>query len=703
MKIIYVIAIICLFTLPSCGQTHNAKMEKKSIKHKHTNKLINESSPYLLQHAHNPVNWSPWGKEALAKAKKENKLIIISVGYAACHWCHVMEHESFEDEAVAQYMNDNFVCIKVDREERPDIDQIYMNAVQLLTGRGGWPLNCIALPDGRPIYGGTYFPKGKWLDVLSQVSKFVKDKPDKAEQQAKQLTEGVRSSETIVANTQKPSFTIKDLNSTFSNWKSKMDFKEGGNGKAPKFPMPIGYDFLLHYNYLTDNTKALKSTTLTLDKMAAGGIYDQVGGGFSRYSTDAIWKAPHFEKMLYDNAQLVSLYSKAYQKTKDPNYKRVVEESLVFIKRELSAKKGGFYSSLDADSEGEEGKFYVWTKEELKKLLDKDAELISDYYEATEKGNWEHGRNILFKRTSDVAFAKKNNLSEVELSKKVARAKKVLLKERTNRIRPGLDDKIITAWNALMIKGYTDAYRAFGNKDYLKTAIKNAEFINAKLKQSDNRLYRNFKNNKASINSFLDDYAFTIEAFIALYQATFNERWLLQAKELNEYTIAHFYNKKSGMFYYTSDIDPALIARKMEILDNVIPASNSQMAKNLYILGHYFGNESYLSKAKQMLNNVKNDAIKGGQYYANWNILMAWFASPPYEVAILGNDFEAKRKELDQNYLPNVFLSGGKKEGSLELHEFKLVKGQTTIYVCQNKSCQKPVTNVAKALGQIAK
>lgn len=671
--------------------------------HKFTNHLIHESSPYLLQHAHNPVNWYPWGKEALDKAKKENKLIIVSIGYAACHWCHVMEHESFEDEEVAKFMNENFVAIKVDREERPDIDQVYMNAVQLLTGSGGWPLNCITLPDGRPVYGGTYFPKTQWIDMLTRVSEFVKQNPDKAEQQAKSLTEGVQSSELIFANTEKATFTIDELNSVFHTWKKNIDYTHGGHNRAPKFPLPVGYQFLLHYNHLTQNADALKAVTTTLDKMADGGIYDQIGGGFSRYSTDAYWKVPHFEKMLYDNAQLVSLYSAAYQKTKNPKYKIIVSETLDFIQRELTSKEGGFYSSLDADSEGEEGKFYIWTETEMRSILGKNADLIIEYYNVKEKGNWENGQNILLLSASDEKVANKYKITESELKDRVLEAKKTLLKERAKRIRPGLDDKILTSWNALMLKAYVDAYRVFDNKQYLDIALKNADFINTKIKSTEYRLYRNYKNGKASINAFLDDYAFSIEAFISLYEATFDEQWLKEAQQLAAYTLAHFYDESSGMFYYTSDIDPALIARKMEVTDNVIPSSNSQMAKNLYVLGQYFYNDDYIQKSKKMLNNVKQDALAGGAYYANWDILMAWFASEPYEVAIVGNDFEAKRKEFDTHYFPNVFLSGGKNEGSLSLLKNKLNEGQTTIYVCQNKVCQLPVTEVKEALKQMVK
>ncbi len=674
----------------------------KSSEHKYTNQLIHESSPYLLQHAHNPVNWYPWGQEALDKAKKENKLIVISIGYAACHWCHVMEHESFESEEVAEYMNKHFVCIKVDREERPDIDQVYMNAVQLITGSGGWPLNCIALPDGRPVYGGTYFPKAQWLDMLEQVSLFIEKNPGKAEEQARSLTEGIKSAEAIYTNTAMAEFTINDLNNIFATWKSDIDYTDGGHMRAPKFPLPVGYQFLLHYSYLTRNADALRAVTITLDKMADGGIYDQVGGGFARYSVDAYWKVPHFEKMLYDNAQLVSLYSAAYQQTKDPYYKEIVYETLGFIQRELTSEEGGFYSSLDADSEGVEGKFYVWTKSELQKVLGADADLIIEYYNVTEKGNWEHNVNILLKSDSDKNIARKYKITENELAKRVTAAKKLLLHEREKRIRPQLDDKILTSWNALMLKAYVDAYRVFGDKKYLEIALTNARFINTKIKSADGRLYRNYKNEKASINAFLDDYAFSASAFIALYQATFDEKWLLEARQITEYALSHFYDKNSGMFYYTSDLDPALIARKMEISDNVIPSSNSEMAKNLFLLGQYFYNEEYISMSKKMLSNVKQSALKSGAYYANWDILMAWFASEPYEVAIVGNDFETKRKEFDQHYLPDVFLSGGKTEGNLKLLENRLIKGQTTIYVCRNKVCKMPSKEVKVALKEIS-
>lgn len=699
----YIVLLFVIISSSSCSHSQEKKGINQMQKHQYTNKLIHESSPYLLQHAHNPVNWYPWGDEALNKAKSENKLLLISIGYSACHWCHVMEHESFEDAEVAKMMNDNFISVKVDREERPDIDQIYMNAVQLITGRGGWPLNVIALPDGRPLYGGTYFPKEQWLSLLQQISNFVKQNPDKAEKQAAALTEGINSTEIVNLVEEKYDYSMDDLNNIFHTWRKKIDKINGGQNTAPKFPLPVGYQFLLHYAYLSDNNDALNAVTTTLNKMADGGIYDHLGGGFARYSTDAYWKVPHFEKMLYDNAQLVSLYSLAYQKTKNLLYKKVVNETLEFIGRELTSTEGGFYSSIDADSEGEEGSFYVWTKDEIIKVLDDNATLVMDYYSITEKGNWEHGKNILFKESTDARIAKKYGITDAELHNQISSANKLLLKERSKRVRPALDDKILSSWNGLMLKGYVDAYRALGNKEFLDAAIKNAEFILKNIKSNDYRLNRNYKNKKSSINGFLDDYAFTIDAFIALYQATFIEEYLQEAKYLLEYTLVHFYDKQSGMFFYTSDIDPLLIARKMEITDNVIPSANSAIAKNLFILGHYYYNNDYIDKSLMMLNKIKQNAIKGGAYYANWDILMAWFVSTPYEVAIVGKDYANRRKEFEANYLPDVFLSGGKKEGSLPLLKNKLIPGQTTIYVCQDKTCKLPVIYVNEAIQQMKK
>jgi uncharacterized protein len=671
------------------------------MKPEYSNQLIAESSPYLLQHAGNPVNWYPWGEEALNKAKEENKLLIVSIGYAACHWCHVMEHESFEDNEVAAYMNDHFISVKVDREERPDIDQIYMHAVQLLTGRGGWPLNVIALPDGRPLYGGTYFQKEQWLTLLRQVNEFVSYEPDKALQQALALTEGIATTDEIKLSRQKNHFSLNQLHKIFDNWKNNIDKENGGYFGAPKFPLPAGHRFLLHYAYLTGNSEALNAVMTTLYKMANGGIYDQIGGGFARYSTDAKWKVPHFEKMLYDNAQLVSLYTLAYQQSKVSKYKRIVEDTLAYIQREMTSEEGGFYSSLDADSEGEEGKYYVWTKREIQEVAGDNASMVIDYYGILEEGNWHNGKNIPFKSTPDDLLSKKYGITEKDLRQRISITNKLLLHQRAKRVKPALDDKILTSWNALMLKSYAEAYRVFGKKNYLSAAIKSAGFILMHMKSPDYCLSRNYKNGKSTINGFLDDYAFTIDAFIALYQATFIETYLQEARNLLEYALSHFYDQERGMFYYTSDIDPALVVRRIEITDNVIPSANAIMAQNLYTLGHYFYHEDYIDKSLKMLNNVRQEAMNGSSYYASWNILMAWIANKPFEVAILGDNYLNRRKEFDIHYFPDVFLSGGKKEGTLPLHRGKLIPGHTTIYVCRDKTCQLPVTHVKEAHRQI--
>ncbi len=685
----------------SCAQVHNDKDTKhkngENI-HQYNNALINESSPYLLQHAHNPVNWYPWGEEALEKAKKEDKMLIISIGYAACHWCHVMEHESFEDSVVADIMNKNFVCIKVDREERPDVDQIYMTACQLITKRGGWPLNAFALPDGRPFHAGTYFPKSDWLKVMNYFTEMYGKDKSKIIEAAEQLKKGIAESGRVGLNPNPTAYSMELLDNIFENWKSNVDFLKGGYNRSPKFPLPGSWDFMMQYHKASKNQKALEAVQSTLDNIAFGGIYDHLGGGFARYSTDANWKVPHFEKMLYDNGQLVSLYSQAYQLTKNPLYKKAVYETLEWIEREMTSKEGGFYSSLDADSEGEEGKFYIWNAKEIKAVLAEDSDLFMRYYNCTEGGNWEHKNSILLRKFSDEIFSEKNNMTVSELTKKITYCKKKLMKERDKRIRPGLDDKILTSWNALMLSGYLKAYRAFDDPKFLKAAMKNANFIVNKTISSDNRISRNYKDGKAVISGFLDDYAFVISAFTELYQVTFDEQWLYKAKDLTEHTLQYFFDEKTGMFFFAPDYNAGLIARKMEITDNVIPGSNSEMAINLYRLGLYFYDKEYIAKAKQMLANVSNNVAENPASFYNWGKLMLQIIEEPYEVAVVGNAYETLRKEFDKEYLPNVLFMGGKTEGSLELLKNKLVKGQTTVYVCQNKSCKRPVETSSEAL-----
>ena len=461
----------------SCGQARVDKIMKESNMHKYTNNLIHESSPYLLQHAHNPVNWYAWGDEALKKARDENKMLVISIGYAACHWCHAMEHESFEDTTVARIMNEHFVSIKVDREERPDIDQLYMNAAYIMTGSGGWPLNVLALPDGKPFYAGTYFTRDNWIKVLEYFIDMQNNDPSGLVTQAESITRGIRSLDNIVVNQGAVQLGKEELDEVFNKLKPYLDFDKGGINRAPKFPIPSTWEYLLHYYSLSNDDDALKAVLSTLDNMAAGGIYDHIGGGFSRYSTDENWHVPHFEKMLYDNAQLISLYTHAWQLTKNPLYRQIVFETIDFIENKMTSPDGAFYSSLDADSDGGEGKFYVWTKKEVEAALGKEAPLFIDYYNITEKGNWGNGQNILFRRISDNDILRKYNVDAGELRTRIDTSREILMKIRNERIRPGLDDKILTSWNALMLKGYVDAYRAFGEERFLRAALANADFL----------------------------------------------------------------------------------------------------------------------------------------------------------------------------------------------------------------------------------
>ncbi|MEM9673826.1 MAG: thioredoxin domain-containing protein [Cyclobacteriaceae bacterium] len=666
-----------------------------------SNALINETSPYLLQHANNPVDWYPWGEEALEKAKQEEKLVIVSIGYAACHWCHVMEHESFEDSAVAAYMNEHFVSIKVDREERPDVDQIYMNAAQLLTGRGGWPLNAVALPDGRPFFAGTYLPKDQWMQVLRKLLETYQEDSSRITTIAAQVTEGIRTIDQVEVSENKKEYTAQTLDDLFATWEPQLDKEWGGNQGAPKFPMPVNLEYLLQYHYYSNNDTAKEAVLTTLDRMALGGLYDHLGGGFARYSTDTQWKVPHFEKMLYDNAQLVSVYSHAFQLTKDSLYRQRVYETLDFVEREMTSPEGAFYSSLDADSEGEEGKFYVWTATEIDSILGEDSGLFKAYFNITSMGNWEEGKNILYPQQRLAEFAKSKDIALPELENVLEEAKTKLLSARSQRTRPGLDDKILTAWNALMLNGYVDAYRAFGEQKFLEAALKNAKYIQEEIINDDLPLTRSHKDGKNSVPGFLDDYAFLISANINLYQATFDESWLYTARSLTDYVLTQFSDPDTPLLFYTSDEHESLIARQKEINDNVIPGSNSQMANNLWQLGLLFADTNYSEKAKVMVAAVTSSLTEYPQFYANWATLLTRIIHEPYEVAIVGNDYQDSRRALDQQYLPNVLFLGGDTEGSLALLENKLVEGQTTIYVCQNKVCQLPVTQPEDALQQI--
>jgi uncharacterized protein YyaL (SSP411 family) len=696
-KVNLLVAVLCI-ALSSCSQKESTSEKKKFM---YTNELIHETSPYLLQHAHNPVDWYPWGTKALEKAKKENKMLLISVGYAACHWCHVMEHESYEDTVVANIMNQNFVCIKVDREERPDVDQVYMNAAYLINGSGGWPLNALAMPDGKPFYAGTYFPKEKWMQLLNYFADLYQHDRQKLQEQADHVSKGIRDIENVPKNNNAVSFSASILNDLFDTLKQNIDPEKGGTKSSMKFPMPSIWEFLLQSYYLTGNKNALKLTEITLKNIANGGIYDQVGGGFCRYSTDPNWHAPHFEKMLYDNAQLISLYSHAYLVTKDPMYKRIVYETIAFVKRELISPEGCFYSSLDADSEGEEGKFYVWSEDEVKEILGNDAPIFIDYFGITAKGNWEHYKNIPDINEGEKNLEKKYGLTNDGFQKKITALKLRILRAREKRIRPATDDKILTSWNALMIKGLLDAYQAFGENEFLQMAKTDLDFLLKNVSTNEDGLYRNFKNGKATIPAFLDDYAFMISALIDYYQLTFDETYLEKANTLASYTEQHFFDKTSGMFFYTDDHFSDLIARKMEVSDNVIPSSNSEMCKNLLVLGLYFENNNYENQSHQLVKNVIDDIKKTPAYYANWSQALALQIHKPYEVAIVGNDWQERLLEFHKEYLPNAIFMGGTNEGSLSLLQNKLVNGKTMIYVCENKTCQRPVEKVEEAVKQM--
>ncbi|MBK6835825.1 MAG: thioredoxin domain-containing protein [Bacteroidetes bacterium] len=664
--------------------------------HKHTNSLVSETSPYLLQHAHNPVKWFAWNDETLKKAKEEDKMILVSIGYSACHWCHVMEHECFEDEEVADLMNEHFINVKIDREERPDIDQVYMTAVQLMTKHGGWPLNCFTLPDGRPIYGGTYFPKDRWMQILKSLANLFKQDRNKAEEYASELTNGLLRAEMLVSNSDAIELNIDTIHKSIRNWKTLLDDEEGGMDKAPKFPLPNNYIFLLRYAHLFNDDDVMKQVHLTLRKMAYGGIYDQLEGGFARYSVDALWKVPHFEKMLYDNAQLISLYSEAFQQSKEPLYKQIVEESISFIETNWSNNFGGYFSALDADSEGVEGKYYVWTKEELHKLLDeKSFDVFCKYYNVNEIGYWEDENYILLRKDSDKELAMKLQVNEKELIEIVTKAKSILLEVRSKRVKPGLDDKTLCSWNALMLKAYADSYKVFSKQEYLDKALFLASFIKSKMKNGEG-LFHSFKNDVVKINGFLEDYAFTIEAYISLYEVSGAEEWLHEAKRLSEYVNKHFYDKQSGFFFFTSDEDAELIVRKVEISDNVIPASNSQMARNLFRLHKHFHLPQYHEMTQAMCAKLSDEISHYGSGYSNWAILQLELQLPFKEIAITGKEAKKYFTELNKQYLPNVVFAVSHKISDLPLLKDRLVDGKTLIYVCENNACNLPLENVAE-------
>jgi uncharacterized protein YyaL (SSP411 family) len=635
------------------------------------------------------VDWYEWSEEALQKAKAEDKPILVSIGYSSCHWCHVMERESFEKENIAALMNEYFVCIKVDREERPDIDQIYMEAVQAMSQHGGWPLNVFLTPDQKPFYGGTYFPPQPWAQLLTQVAKTFQARRQEIDQSADELTRHLQTTDLQrFAKATQPGFEPSSLDQMFSIIEKKFDRRWGGIEKAPKFVMPTVWLFLLRYFYISKKREPLELVTFTLNQMAKAGLYDQLGGGFARYSVDAEWFAPHFEKMLYDNAQLLSLYSEAYSITQNDRFKNIVYETIGWLQREMSGSEGGFFSALDADSEGVEGKFYTWTYEELTQALGDDLPRVMEHYNLTAEGNWEHGMNIL-------------SIGNVPADHVITEARKKMIAFREKKVRPGLDDKILTGWNAMTIKGLTDAYKTFGDDLFLEMAEKAATFIEKNLTEGG-KVFRAFKTKHSATEGFLEDYAFLIRAYYSLYEVTFNESYLSKAEYWTELVIENFYDEEEKYFHFTSSKAEKLIAKKKEVFDNVIPSSNSVMAQNLFHLGTLLDKEEWKKMATDMVGSLSQIISSEPVYMSNWGILLSEMIHGLHEVVIAGKDAFQKRKELSENFIPFALTLGTTGKSSLPLLEGREAKdGKTFIYICKNKTCQLPVEKTEEALKQL--
>ena len=685
--------------------------------HQFTNRLIHETSPYLLQHAHNPVEWYAWGADAIERAKQEDKPILLSVGYAACHWCHVMEVESFENEAIAQLMNENFVCIKVDREERPDIDTIYMNAVQMMMGHGGWPLTVFLTPDLKPFYGGTYYPPVD-RQGMPGFPRVLMAMADAYRTQRSEITD---SADTLTAElkkmnrfTESPEMLTHDIfQKAFTSLYAGFDKSYGGFGRAPKFPPSMTLMFLLRHYQKTNSLEALHMVELTLQRMANGGMYDHLGGGFARYSVDKYWLVPHFEKMLYDNALLARVYLQAYQETKQPLYRQVAEEIFEYILRDMTDRSGGFYSSEDADSEGEEGKFYVWTKNEVMNLLGaKQGEIFCEFFNITEGGNFEHNQSILNKPVSEEEFAAKHNLSLEELNQILTNGKKTLFYKRVARVRPALDNKILTAWNGLMLTAFAEAANILGRDDYRLVAERNADFILSSLTEND-RLLRTFKEGQAKLNGYIEDYANVIEGLLATYEATFDLRYFTQAKELADRMIQLFWDDQEGGFFFTSSDHEELITRTKDYFDNAIPSGNSVAALALQRLSILTGNTSYQGYALTILRTVRQLVSQYPTAFGYMLCAMDFYLSDVKEIALVG-DAESHEirlfiEEIYSRFIPNKVVALQKAEEPDAATIIKLLEGKTAIedkptaYVCRNYTCLAPVTTSAELAERLVK
>lgn len=668
------------------------------------NRLANETSPYLLQHANNPVDWYPWGQEALDRARDENKPILLSVGYSACHWCHVMERESFENDEIAGLMNDNFVSVKVDREERPDIDSIYMNAVQAMTGHGGWPMTVFMTPDGKPFYGGTYFPpedRGPmpgFKRVLLSLAQAYREDQKGIAKTTDQLIERMEAYSAIAGGNDP--LTEDIMRQAFVAVATQFDPRDGGVGMQPKFPQPMTYEFLLRFYLKFGEPHALEIVELTLDKMAEGGIYDQIGGGFHRYSVDNVWLVPHFEKMLYDNALLVKLYLHAYQVTGKDLYKRVVEETLDYVTREMLHESGGFYSAQDADSEGVEGKFFIWTPSQIDEILGKeDAKIFEKYYGVTLHGNFE-GRNILNVTQDATEVAREFGLTDHEFVDLISRAKSKLLAVRDERIHPATDDKILTSWNGLMMRAYAEAAAVLNKPDYAQIAERNAAFICDNMKP-DGRLLRTYKDGRARLNAYLEDYSFLIDGLIALHEVTFDQRWLDEAIALGEQMIDLFWDNESNSFYDTGRDHEELVVRPRDITDNAIPSGSSMAVDVLLRLAVIKGEPEFGRKASVALRSVRDLMSRAPTATGHWLGALDFYLSSAREIAVVGQrDSDKTRALLDEvyrHYIPNRVFVGANNalpESELPLlQERDMIEELPTAFVCEGYVCQLPVTD----------
>lgn len=673
--------------------------------HPYTNALVHETSPYLLQHAHNPINWQPWSEEILAKATKENKLILFSIGYASCHWCHVMEQETFENEEVAKFMNTHFINVKVDREEHPDIDKTYLKAVQMMTGNAGWPLHCITLPNGEPVWGGTYFTKEQWMNALEQIVKIHDSNPNETAQFAKKVANDIQKWNTFSSDTllNLSKISLKEIQ---SKWKKKLDLVNGGQQEEEKFPRSTNYRFLLRYAVLEKDSVLLDYVHTTLRMIAEKGLYDHIEGGFTRYTTDKAWQIPHFEKMLYTNAQLISSYSLAYQTQKNENYKTVVYETLNFIKKQWLRNDHLLYASLNADSfneknELEEGAYYTWRKETLQQVLGSDFDLFSKYFNLHSSTNIVSEENleekyVLTKKHDDASFMNLYHLTEDQLKAKVNTWKTILLNERKKRNLPQTDTKVLTAWNALMLKAYTDAYKTFGDEQIKTQAVQTATAIKNKLISKEWKVLRSLNN--PEIDGFLEDYAYLIDSFLSMYQITFDSQWLYDAKSLTTYVLKHFYSHTNNLFTFSEINSKGLHFEEFDVEDGIMPSANSVMSHNLLQLGHYFGNDDFLQKSKIMLQRNIPDIIEYPNLYANWLDLLLHLSQPYYEVVICGKDAHEKARALQQNYLPNMLLCGSTSDSELPLLKNRFNEGKTLIYVCVNRTCKQPTERIEKAI-----